>query len=81
MKAADVMVSNVITVGVGAPVVDEKGGLVGIVSEGDLMHRAELGTERRHHRRRRSWWLEMLAAEREEAAATTSNRTVVRLRT
>jgi CBS domain-containing protein len=52
MKATNVMVSNVITVGVnatigdvaaillnnhisGAPVVDEKGGLVGIVSEGD----------------------------------------------
>ena len=56
MKAADVMVSNVITVNVkapigevavtllnnhisAAPVVDEEGGLVGIVSEGDLMRR------------------------------------------
>jgi len=35
------------------PVVDEKGKIAGIVSEGDLMHRAEAGTERRH-----SWWLE-----------------------
>ena len=52
----------------GVPVVDRDGKLVGIVSEGDLMHRAELGAERRHPRRRRSWWLEMLAAEREEAA-------------
>jgi CBS domain-containing protein len=34
------------------PVVDEKGKLVGIISEGDLLHRAESGTERR-----RSWWL------------------------
>jgi CBS-domain-containing membrane protein len=29
------------------PVVSEQGQLVGIVSEGDLMHRAEIGTERR----------------------------------
>lgn len=38
------------------PVVDRDGRLVGIVSEGDLMRRAETGTERR-----RSWWLELLA--------------------
>jgi CBS domain-containing protein len=36
----------------GAPVVDDHGKLVGIISEGDLMHRSEAGTERRH-----SWWL------------------------
>ena len=30
------------------PVVDEAGALVGIVSEGDLLHRVELGTEKRH---------------------------------
>jgi CBS domain-containing protein len=30
---------------------------VGIVSEGDLLHRAETGTERR-----RSWWLDMVAS-------------------
>jgi CBS domain-containing protein len=47
-----------------APVVDEKGTLVGIVSEGDLLHRAENDTETR-----RSSWLrfftqdEVLAAE------------------
>ncbi len=35
-----------------APVVDDNGKLVGIVSEGDLLHRVEAGTERR-----RSWWL------------------------
>jgi CBS domain-containing protein len=34
------------------PAVDDQGKLVGIVSEGDLMHRAEAGTERKH-----SWWL------------------------
>jgi CBS domain-containing protein len=36
------------------PVVDPSGRIVGIVSEGDLMRRRELGTEAR-----RSWWLEM----------------------
>ena len=41
-----------------APVVDDQGKLVGIVSEGDLMHRAEAGTERH-----RSWWLQALTAE------------------
>jgi CBS domain-containing protein len=34
------------------PVIDDQGKVVGIVSEGDLMHRSEAGTERRH-----SWWL------------------------
>jgi CBS domain-containing protein len=34
------------------PVVDDQGKLVGIVSEGDLLHRAETSTERRH-----PWWL------------------------
>lgn len=75
MKAADVMVSDVITVGVNAsigevaaillsnhisaaPVVSEKGELVGIVSEGDLMRRAEIGTTKRH-----SWWLELISTE------------------
>jgi CBS domain-containing protein len=33
------------------PVVDGEGRLVGIVSEGDLLHRVEAGTERH-----RSWW-------------------------
>jgi CBS domain-containing protein len=39
------------------PVLDRSGKLVGIVSEGDLMRRAELGTERE-----RSWWLELITA-------------------
>jgi len=72
MNAADVMVSNVITVGPdapiqevanilltnrisGVPVLGKKGELLGIISEGDLIRRAETGTERRH-----SWWLAML---------------------
>jgi CBS domain-containing protein len=36
-----------------APVIDNQGKLIGIVSEGDLLHRVEAGTERH-----RSWWLE-----------------------
>ncbi len=79
MKAKDVMVSPVITVGeneTGAgvaklllakhisavPVVDRDGKLVGIVTEADLMHRVEAGTERP-----RSWWLTMLCGERAAA--------------
>ncbi|HEU0154761.1 MAG TPA: CBS domain-containing protein [Stellaceae bacterium] len=50
----------------GAPVVDATGRLVGIVSEGDLLHRAETGTERRVQHRR-SWWLDSVAAEEEAA--------------
>jgi CBS domain-containing protein len=45
----------------GAPVVDSGGRMVGIVSEGDLLHRAELGTEKRDERRH-SWWLEHYAS-------------------
>ena len=39
------------------PVIDRENRVVGMVSEGDLLHRAETGTERR-----RSWWLEMVAS-------------------
>ena len=48
------------------PVVDDTGKLVGIVSEGDLMHRAEIGTERRH-----SWWLRVLTGDDALAAEYT----------
>jgi CBS domain-containing protein len=41
------------------PVVDASGKLVGIVSEGDLMRRAEIGTEWEW-----SWWLELLTSNR-----------------
>jgi CBS domain-containing protein len=37
------------------PVVNDSGALLGIVSEGDLIHRVEAGTELR-----RSWWLEIM---------------------
>lgn len=40
----------------GVPVVDGAGKLVGILSETDLLHRAETGTERR-----RKWWLGVFA--------------------
>ncbi len=46
------------------PVVDKAGKLIGIVSEGDLMRRAELGTERQ-----RSWWLAALFADEATLAA------------
>jgi CBS domain-containing protein len=70
MKAMDVMVRDVITIGpddtvadaakliaqndVSAlPVVDEEGHVVGIISEGDLVNREEIGTEIHH-----PWWIE-----------------------
>ncbi len=41
----------------GLPVLDRSDGLVGIISEGDLLHRAETGTTRRRPR-----WLEFFSA-------------------
>jgi CBS-domain-containing membrane protein len=49
---AEVLLTNRISA---VPVVNNKDVLVGIVSEGDLIHRVEAGTERH-----RSWWLELL---------------------
>ncbi len=46
----------------GVPVTDAANRVIGMVSEGDLMHRIELGTERRP-RRHRSWWLNSLASD------------------
>ena len=40
----------------GVPVVNTEGAIVGIVSEGDLLHRAEVGTERKH-----KWWFQIFA--------------------
>ena len=54
----------------GVPVVDAADQLVGIVSEGDLLHRVETGTDRRPERltgRRRSWWLDTIASNEELA--------------
>ena len=79
MKAADVMVNDVITLRPddtvqkaakvlldhrisGAPVIDAEGRLVGMLSEGDLMRRSEIGTERRQ-----SWWLKLLSVPEIEA--------------
>jgi CBS domain-containing protein len=47
----------------GLPVLDDGGNLVGIVSEGDLLRRAELGTERR-----RPAWVEFLRGPGRQAA-------------
>ncbi|MPW18319.1 CBS domain-containing protein [Paraburkholderia sp. CNPSo 3157] len=60
-EAAKRLVENRIS---GMPVVDESGALVGIVSEGDLLHRVETGTETR-----RSSWLELFSSTRNLASA------------
>lgn len=52
LEAARLMLQNKIS---GLPVVDSKGHLVGIVTEGDFLRRAETGTTRQ-----RSRWLEFL---------------------
>jgi CBS domain-containing protein len=46
------------------PVVDNDNEVIGMVSEGDLLHRTETGTEQR-----RPWWLEMIASTNELAVA------------
>ena len=45
------------------PVVDNVGKVIGIVTEGDLMHRVEAGTERPY-----SWWVHFLAGDATIAA-------------
>ena len=52
-EAAQLMLEHGIS---GLPVLDADGELVGIVTEGDLLRRAETGTERHHN------WLEFLIA-------------------
>ncbi|RQR40627.1 CBS domain-containing protein [Burkholderia sp. Bp9142] len=60
--AARLFVDNHIS---GMPVVDAKGQVVGIVCQGDLLHRAENGTGHG----KRPWWLEfLLSSPREQAA-------------
>lgn len=51
-EAARIMVEHKVS---GLPVVDAKGAIVGMVTEGDLLRRSELGTERK-----RPHWLEFL---------------------
>ncbi|MFX1767687.1 CBS domain-containing protein [Paraburkholderia sp. A1RI-2L] len=48
----------------GAPVLDAQGHLRGIISDADLLHRVELGTEKP----RRSWWHEMLSSRHDASA-------------
>lgn len=45
------------------PVVDDQGKLVGIISEGDLLHRSEIGTSRH-----RPWWLVLMSGDQILAA-------------
>src|SRR5215831_9282454 len=52
VEAIELMMRNHIS---GLPVVDQSGALVGIVTEGDFLRRAETGTTRRRPR-----WLEFL---------------------
>jgi CBS domain-containing protein len=47
----------------GVPVIDEANRVIGIVSEGDLLHRVEIDTERQAKKRRHSWWLSSLASD------------------
>src|SRR3974390_1404348 len=47
----------------GLMVVDAKGELAGVVTEGDLLRRDELGTERH-----RPWWLRMLVSPGRQAS-------------
>jgi CBS domain-containing protein len=58
--AAQLMINHRIS---GVPVVDGDRGLVGIVTEGDLLRRAETGTERRRPRGGWFWLNSRLAAE------------------
>jgi len=57
---AKVLLANRISA---VPVVDSGGKAIGIVSEADLMHRSETGTERPA-----SWWLSMISGDRALAA-------------
>ena len=60
-EVANILLNNRISA---LPVVNERGALLGIISEGDLARRAELNTDYR-----RSWWLELFAGKSKEALA------------
>lgn len=76
MKARDIMTREVLTIGPDTPVAEianvllarrisgvpviEDDEIIGIVSEGDLIHRREIGTERRAG----SWWLKLFGGDR-----------------
>ena len=61
LEAVKLMLKNHIS---GLPVIDDRGKLVGILTEGDLLRRPEIGTERR-----RSRWLNALFGPGEAADA------------
>jgi CBS domain-containing protein len=61
-EVARILLSNRISA---VPVVDSEGHPLGMLSEGDLMRRAESGTEDRH-----SWWLSLVADQRAESFVT-----------
>jgi CBS domain-containing protein len=52
----------------GMPVVDAGGQVLGMIREGDLLHRTEIGTDAAAEGQRRSWWLDLLASTRELAS-------------
>jgi CBS domain-containing protein len=52
LQAANIMLKNHVS---GLPVVDHTGKLLGIVSQGDFIRRAEIGTQRKRAR-----WLKIL---------------------
>src|SRR5271154_2919249 len=60
VEAANTMLQNHIS---GLPVVDQTGKLVGIISQGDFIRRAEIGTQRK-----RSRWLKLLLGPGEVAS-------------
>ncbi|WP_028218939.1 CBS domain-containing protein [Paraburkholderia oxyphila] len=57
-EAAKVLVDHGIS---GVPVIDKNGSVVGMLSEGDLIRRAELETQERYH----SWWLDLFSSSRD----------------
>jgi len=59
LEAVGLMLQNHIS---GLPVIDATGNLVGVVTEGDLLRRDELGTERG-----RPWWLKLLVSPARQA--------------
>ena len=59
VQAARTMLRNHIS---GLPVVDTSGKLIGVVSEGDFIRRAEAGTQRKHDR-----WLKFILGSRSAA--------------
>ncbi|MFL5289137.1 MAG: CBS domain-containing protein [Rhodopila sp.] len=62
-EAAQMMLERRIS---GLFVVDKAGDLIGVITEGDLLHRDELGTERHH-----PWWLRLFISPAQQATEFT----------